>query len=191
MEFSDADLAYVRGNYFTLDEVCAGRTERPDDVRGAIARQALPAPSYVLPGEVEMVPADYFVFVDQAGGLENLRVAFERRHAAAGGDPSELEADWDGYLSGIFGVCLRLVVPETMVRKEQLVKSVGRLLASPQPGDRTWRSQLRSQVWELDALEREFAPDCDRAGRFPEPPTRDRLIRAAYVRYAEVFADRE
>ena len=75
-----------------------------------------------------------------------------------------------------------------MVRKEQLVKSIGRLLDAPERDDSAWRSQLRSQVTELDALEREFAPDYDRNGRFPAPPTRDRLIGAARERYPELFA---
>ena len=43
-------------------------------------------------------------------------------------------------MSGIFGVCLRVVVPETMVRKEQLVKSIGGLLDAPDPHDFEWRA---------------------------------------------------
>jgi hypothetical protein len=30
--FSDADLAYVRGSYVTLDELCADRSESPPEI---------------------------------------------------------------------------------------------------------------------------------------------------------------
>ena len=46
---------------------------------------------------------------------------------------------------------------------------------------------MRREVWELDALEREFAPDYDRGGRFGKPPTRDLLIRQAHDRYPDLF----
>jgi hypothetical protein len=53
-----------------------------------------------------------------------------------------------------------------------------------------WRRQLRREVWELGTLERDFAPDYDRTGRFGRPPTRDMLIAAARERHPEVFAVR-
>ena len=52
----------------------------------------------------------------------------------------------------------------------------------PRPDDEQWRRTLRQQVDELDALERDFSPDYDRA-RFDVPPTRDRLIAAAREQY--------
>src|SRR2546421_5490118 len=106
------DVEYIRGNYFTLEELLAGRRESPDEVRALIRAGRLPLPSYTLDDGREMFPADYFVLVDQAGGPERLRAEFERRHAAAGGSPGELEVDWEGYLSGVFAVCLRVVLPE-------------------------------------------------------------------------------
>jgi uncharacterized protein DUF6058 len=188
--FTDADAEYVSGNYFTLEELCSGRGDAPDDVRALIERRELPAPSYVLDDGTEMFPADYFVLVDQAGGAEGLRSEFERRHRAAGGNPVELEEDWQGYLDGTYGVCLRQVLPETMVRKTELVSSLTALLEDPRPEDEGWRAQLRREVWELDGLEREFSPDYDRGKRFPTPPSRDRLVAAARERFADVFADR-
>ena len=186
--FTPADVEYVRATYFTLDELCAARSETPADVRALIRAGRLPLPSYILDDGTEMFPADYFVFVDQAGGPEALRAAFERRYAAAGGSPDELEADWEGYLSGLFAVCLRVVLPEAMIRKEQLVRSIGALLESPDPEDEAWRARLRREVSELDALERDFAPDYDRA-RFEVAPTRDRLIALPRERYPAVFAE--
>ena len=156
-------------------------------VEQLIRARRLPAPSYVLPDGTGMVPADYFALVDEAGGVERLRGEFERRYREAGGPPGELDADWDGYIDGIYAVCLRSVSPESIVRKEQLVLSVGLLLEQPQPDDAPWQERLAREVEELDALEREFSPDYDRR-RFGRPPTRDALIVAARERYPNLFA---
>jgi hypothetical protein len=185
--FSPADIEYVRANYRTLDEICSEHGREAEEIRALIRDEALPAASYVLPDGTEMVPDDYFQLVDEAGGPTRLRDEFERRHKAAGGPTSELQEDWDGYISGLYAVCLRHVSPETIVRKGQLVTSVGRLLAHPAPDDEVWRERLRAEVDELDALEREFSPDLDRK-RFERPPTRDLLIVAARERYPELFA---
>jgi hypothetical protein len=187
--FTAADVDYIRRNYLTLAQVCAGRAETADAVRVLIEQGLLPRPSYVLADGTEMVPADYFRLVDEAGGSDNLQSHFAERHRAAGGNPEELAEDWEGYMDGIYGVCLEEVVPETMVRKTQLVESIGELLDHPQPDEARWRRELRRQVDELDALERQFAPDYDRSGRFEQLPTRDRLIGDSRRRYPEVFAE--
>jgi hypothetical protein len=187
MALSEADVAYVRSNYFTLEELCGGREAGPDEVRELIASGSLPAPSYVLPDGTEMFPADYFVLVDQAGGPDALRREFERRHRAACGNPDELEEDWCGYMDGTYGICLRQLAPETIVRKTQLVDSLTALLAEPQPDDAEWRAQVRREVWELDAIEREFSPDYDRSDRFERLPSRDLLVTAARERFPELF----
>jgi Family of unknown function (DUF6058) len=179
---SDADVAYVRLGFRPLTEVCRDHGERLDEVQRLIRDRRLPAPSYVLPDGSEMVPADYFALVDEAGGPERLREEFERRHRAAGGAVAELEEDWQGYLDGLYAVCLRSVTPETIVRKSELVRSIEALLESEAPDE----DELHRQVDELDALEREFSPDYDRR-RFPRPPTRDLLIAAAHERFPHVF----
>ena len=175
-----ADLAYVEANYVSLEEACAGRAETPEEVRALAAAGQLPQPSYVLPDGTEMVPADYFVIAD-AG-----RDAFERAFLAAGGSPHQVAEEWDGYLSGAYGVCLKVQTAENIVRKEALVKAVSGLLAAPQPRDSGWRSRLRTAVDELDELERPFAPDYDRARWGPS--SRDRCVTAPRERYPEVFA---
>jgi hypothetical protein len=189
--FSAADLDYILANYFTLEELCVGRAETPDDVRGLVPQGSLPAPSYVLADGTQMFPADYFVVPDQAGGPAQLRRQFELRHRAAGGEAAELEEDWQGYIEGTYGVCLCHVLPETIVRKGQLVTSLTRLLAEPDSASSDWQIRLRREVWELDALEREFAPDYDRGGRFGRPPTRDLLVTAARERHPELFTSAE
>ena len=175
-----ADVAYVEANYVSLEEACASRPEALAEVRAVAAAGQLPQPSYVLPDGTEMVPADYFEIAD-AG-----RDEFEREFLAAGGSPDEVDAEWDGYLSGAYGVCLKEQTPANIVRKEALVKAIGGLLASPEPGDSGWRSRLRTAVDELDELERPFAPEYDRARWGPS--SRDRCITAPRERYPEVFA---
>jgi Family of unknown function (DUF6058) len=93
---------------------------------------------------------------------------------------------------GIWGQCLRDVTPETIVRKRALVNSLSKLIALPPPSQAELRRQLRTEVTELDQIEREFAPDYDRAEEWNErPPTRDLLIEVARQRFLEVFAEEE
>jgi Family of unknown function (DUF6058) len=186
---TQADIAYVLAGYVSLEELCTGRSESPEDVHAWIEAGLMPRPSYVLPGGREMFPADYFAASDEAGGPERLRDRFAQRFLAAGGSPPELDEEWDGYLSGVYGVCLREATPETIVRKSALVRSLERLLAEPEPADPDWCARLREQVDELDALERPFSPDHDRTA-FGRPPTRDTLIAAPRARYPAVFAPR-
>jgi hypothetical protein len=67
MEFTDADLAYIRANYLTLDQLCTERVETPSEVRRRIDEGLLPRPSYVLDNGTEMFPSDYFRLADEAG----------------------------------------------------------------------------------------------------------------------------
>jgi hypothetical protein len=84
-------------------------------------------------------------------------------------------------------VCLREVVPETIVRKNTLVWSLCELLTLPRPREADWQQALREQVVELE-LEREFTPDYDRSDEVNRLPTRDVIVRAARERYPDAFA---
>jgi hypothetical protein len=84
---------------------------------------------------------------------------------------------------------MRDVTPETIVRKNDLVSSLCELLALARPNSPDWREALRTQVDELDALERQFTPDYDRGDAQERLPTRDLLIEAARDRYPDVFAE--
>src|SRR5437870_10160502 len=130
-EFTDADLAYFAANYLILEDLCAGRPESPDKVRALIAERRLPQPSYALPDGTGMFPADYFRLVDEAGGVDGLREQFAARHRAA--DGRDLDQDWEMYLDGTWGICLRDVTPETIVRKNTLVNSLCELLVLARP----------------------------------------------------------
>jgi hypothetical protein len=188
MDYTPADLEYVQANYLTLKQVCADRPESPEEIRALIAQGRLPKASYVLDDGSGMFPADYFRFVDEAGGPDALAGRFAERLAAAGaGD--DLELHWQTYMDGIYGVCLWDVTPETIARKAKLVSSISELLMLARPAEEDWRQRLRDEVNELDALERRFAPDYDRdEERFGRKPTRDLLIDVARDQYPDVFA---
>ena len=185
MKLSDADVAYVRASYVALDELSAARGETADAVRALIESGRLPRPSYVLPDAREMVPQDYFALLDEAGSVDAMRPLFERRFVAAGGAPGSVDEEWQHYLSGVYGVCLRDVTPENIVRKESLVTEIEDLLANTQASDASWRARLQAAVDELDALEREFSPDYDRS--LETPPSRDRCVKAARERFPDLF----
>jgi hypothetical protein len=191
-KFTDADVAYITASYVTLEALCADRPESPDEIRALIDERRLPHPSYVLDDGRGMFPADYFRLVDKAGGVDKLSEHFAARHRAANlaqdADPDELAADWQAYLDGIYGICLNELTPEGIVRKSALVSSLCELLMLPRPRKVEWQRALREQIEELDALEREFAPDFDRSDDQERPPTRDLLIKAARGRFPDVFA---
>jgi pimeloyl-ACP methyl ester carboxylesterase len=181
-----ADVEYIEANFVSLEELCAAHGQHPDRVRALIAAGELPAPSYVLDDDTEMVPADYFELVEEAGSERALRGLFARRFLAAGGPDNEVGAEWESYLTGAYGVCLKHVTPENIVRKSALVAEIDGLLEEPKPDDQTWRERLRASVDELDELERPFAPAYDRARWGPS--SRDRCITAPRGRFPEVFA---
>jgi hypothetical protein len=192
--FTEADRAYLRANYVTLDELCADRSEKPAEIRRLIEERLLPRPSYTVEG-VDFLPADYFQLYDEAGGTDALPALFEERYRAAAAPhpdlatPEALDVAWRAYLDGVWGQCLREVTPETIVRKRAMVDSLCKLIALPRRGEEQWRQQLRTEVAELDWIEREFAPDYDRAEEWNDrPPTRDLLIEVARERFPEVFA---
>ena len=189
---TDADIAYVRANFVPLDRLAGERGASLADVRALVQAEGLPRPSYVLEDGTEMVPADYFALADEAGGVANLREAFATRYTrAAAAETAPLDAaeeEWRAYLSGEYGVCLRHVTPETIVRKSVLMHEIEGLLAEPRPADERWQAALRRGVEELDELERPFAPHYDRA-RFGGPSSRDRLITAVREAYPAVFAE--
>lgn len=193
--FTDADIAYLRAGYTTLERLCAGRRETPAEVADLIDRGLLPRPFYELEDGTGLFPADYFRLVDDAGGPHRLRAEFARRHRsatrAAARAADTLEPDWEAYLAGAYGVCLREVTPKAIVRKGVLVSAVCELLVLARPGSGAWRAELRAAVEELDELERAFTPDHDRSPAQERAPTRDLLVTAARARHPQAFAGAE
>lgn len=186
---SDADVEYIRSGFVELDELSRRTSRDAAAVRAQIEAGLLPRPSYVLDDRSEMVPPDYFGLADEAGGPDRLRDLFlaryERAAAAEPDVPADAEEEWEAYLSGEYGVCLKQVTPETIVRKAALIARIETLLAEPHVDDAEWAGALRGAVDELDALERQFAA-FDRV-RFGGPSSRDRLITGTRAAYPSVF----
>jgi hypothetical protein len=164
VELTERDVAYVREAYVSLEEVCIAA------VRRWIEAGFVPRASYVLPDGTEMYPRDLLRLVEDVVAA-HIREEFDRRCDAA----EPVDEQWQGYLSGVYGVCLREVTPETIGRKSTLVDELTAMVAEPRPEDEAWLAELRARVDALDALERPFSPDYDRL-RFERPPTRDTLV---------------
>jgi hypothetical protein len=171
-------LRYVCESYLRLEDIALSEGIDSRRLRDWIEAGRLPCPAYLLPDATPMFPADLLTLARSAGGVEPLAQHFATRtHLAArlvGSGPHSCEADWQDYLSGEYGICLRQVTPETLVLKEALVERIGRQLEEPRPDDPCWRSTLAFQVEGLDALLRPFTPaDTVRFGR---PTSRERLV---------------
>ena len=171
------DDACVTAGYLTLEQLCARRGLAADELRAAMLARLLPLPSYLRSDGAEMVPADLLDLADDAGSIDRLPSWF----VAAWRDEQDAADVLDSYLDGTWGVCLRVVTPETIRRKGQLVEGIRALLAQADPASTDWRTRLRRAVDELDALERPFTGyDTSRFGR---PPTRVTLIDEPRRRY--------
>ncbi len=167
---SAADDDYVNQQFVTLDAVCAGRDQTPDDVRDDMLAGRLPLPSYLRSDGAEMVPADLLGLSDDAGGVDRLPDWFTSHWTTV----EQGAEEWDAYLSGQY-VCLRSVTPANIQRKTALVTAIEQALSQPRPEVASWLEQLHAQVNELDALEPPFAPDYDRL-RFGGPTSRCQCI---------------
>jgi hypothetical protein len=178
------DIAYVRGNYATLPELCGlQRNVREDDVRALIAAGELPRATYVLKGGTEYFPREYFEqVVDRETFASRVRAAAESYGMTF--DDATVDELHATLLEGTFGVCLKRALPEDIVRKQYLVAEIERLIAEPRPGEAAWLALLRQRVDALDELERPFAT-IDRLRSFAVDGTvsRDRLITAVRERY--------
>lgn len=179
------DLPYLRANFVELDALARAHGHEPARVRAAIAERLLPAVPYVLEDGTELVAPDYFELAHLAGSFAALpawfATAYEAavaRYPAAGAAAEQ----WEAYLSGDYGVCLRAVTPAAIVAKAELVDTIERLTGAPRPDDEDWRRELRLAVDALDALERPFAA-FDRE-RFGGPVSRDRCVTAVREHFA-------
>ncbi|MEO7731789.1 MAG: DUF6058 family natural product biosynthesis protein [Kofleriaceae bacterium] len=179
-----ADVAYVRAHYVTLEQLARGRGEH------AWPGRHLPAATYQLADGSAWYPRDWWRLLDDAGDLARLPALFARRLRAASdalGHPMDVADEWQAYLDGLYGACLRDVTPEAVVHKERLVARLDRALADPRPEDPAWRATLRGEVDALDGLTRPFAA-CDRL-RFGRPTSRDRLIDGPRRAFPHAFAN--
>jgi Family of unknown function (DUF6058) len=182
---SNGDLAYVRADFLPLQEIARREQVDAEQLAAWIDSGRLPRPAYLLPDGTPMFPADLVALVRSAGGLDLLPGHFAQRTELAarmlGFSPNTRESDWEDYLSGEYGICLRQVTPETLVLKELLVERIGRALEEPRPEDLRWRRTLAFDIEGLDSLIRPFAR-VDRV-RFGRQTSRERLIDAPRRRW--------
>jgi Family of unknown function (DUF6058) len=180
------DVLYVESAYLTLEEIARREGLSSGRLSDWVRSGRLPRPAYLLPDGRPMFPPDLLTLVKVGGGIARLRGHFRRRLETAlrlvGAPETGREAqDWEDYLSGEYGVCLRQVTPETLVLKEGLVQRIERQLADPRPEEPEWRRMLAVRIDGLDALLRPFAR-ADRA-RFGRPTSRARLVEAPRERW--------
>jgi hypothetical protein len=159
-----SDVAYIVSNYRRLPHLCQAWGETETETREYIARGLLPRPAYVLAGKLEFFPDDYFVFPREASPLRRKQIFSERLKAALAGyrvpfDGADAESAWQSYLTGEYGISLRIVLPETIARKACLIASIAEALEKPVRTDEQWRNSLLERVDALDALLRCGAKD--------------------------------
>jgi Family of unknown function (DUF6058) len=183
---SNGDLAYVRAEFLPLGQIAHREQVDTGQLSSWIESGRLPRPAYLLPDGTPVFPADLLALMRSAGGLDPLSRHFAHRIELAarmlGFSPNTRESDWEDYLSGEYGICLRQVTPETLVLKELLVERIGRALEEPRPQDHRWRRTLAFDIEGLDSLVRPFAR-VDRV-RFGRQTSRERLIEAPRRRWA-------
>lgn len=191
-ELAAADAAYRHEHFITLEELCRARARPIEEIRSLMREGKLPQPAYVDERGDELVRPDYLELLDQAGSIEKLPALFEaryRRAAEALDDATalaQLDAEWEAFLRGTYGVCLRHNTPENIVRKDHLMRRIEALLEQPARHDAKWQTTLRAAVNGLDSLEMPFAPlDEYRLGT---RPSRRRLVEDVRARYPEAFS---
>lgn len=179
---TDADDAYVSGQFVTLEDLCAASGRDPDQARRLMLGRRLPLPGYLRSDGAEMVPADLFALAGQADGIGQLQAWF----TAHWPDPVAGSREWESYLTGRY-VCLHSVTPANIQRKDYLTAAISAAPNEPDAGSAPWITRLHALIDELDALEPAFTA-YDRL-RFRGPTSRDTCITTMRARFPRQEAD--
>jgi hypothetical protein len=170
------DDAYVNEWYVPLEALAERTGTTASELRQLMLANRLPLPSYIRSDGRQMVARDLLELPRRAGGYEQLPEWFGRQFKSG----RDAIREWDGYLRGQY-VCLRDVLPETIQRKNKLVKDITAAMAKPEPENDDWLESLHRLVDELDELEPPFTP-YDRL-RFGGPISRDTCINEVRARF--------
>src|SRR5213592_3409814 len=170
------DDSYVTEWYIPLESLAQRAGVDASELRRLMLANRLPLPSYIRSDGAQMVARDLLELPRRAGGYEQLPEWFGQQFESG----RDAIREWDGYLRGHY-VCLRDVLPETMQRKDQLVKAITATIAKPEPQNDDWLESLHRLVDELDELEPPFTA-YDRL-RFRGPISRDTCINAVRARF--------
>ena len=170
------DDSYATEWYLPLEALAQKAGMDPSELRRLMLADRLPLPSYIRSDGTQMVARDLLELARRAGGYDRLPEWFGQQFASG----TDAVREWDGYLRGHY-VCLRHVLPETIQRKDELVKAIRAAVAKPEPQNDDWLESLHRLVDELDDLEPPFTA-YDRL-RFGGPISRDTCIDAVRARF--------
>jgi hypothetical protein len=170
------DDGYVTEWYVPLEVLAQKAGIDASELRRLMLADRLPLPSYIRSDGTQMVAHDLLELPRRAGGYDRLPEWFGQQFASG----TDAVREWDGYLRGHY-VCLRHVLPETIQRKDELVKAIRAAVAKPEPQNDDWLESLHGLVDELDDLEPPFTA-YDRL-RFGGPISRDTCIDAVRARF--------
>jgi len=170
------DDAYASEWYVELEALAEMAGIPASELRRLMLANRLPLPSYIRSDGAQMVARDLLELPRRAGGYEQLPEWFGQQFRSG----RDAIREWDGYLRGQY-VCLRDVLPETIQRKDKLVKAITAALAKLEPKNDDWLESLHRLVDELDELEPPFTA-YDRL-RFRGPISRDACINAVRARF--------
>src|SRR5438874_1753219 len=145
------DDVYATEWYLPLEVLADTAGMQASELRRLMLADRLPLPSYIRSDGTQMVARDLLELPRRAGGYDQLPEWFGQQF----GSGSDAVREWDGYLRGHY-VCLRQVLPETIQRKEELVKEIRAAMAKPDPQSEDWLESLHDLVDELDELEPPF-----------------------------------
>src|SRR5436305_9818153 len=145
------DDAYASEWYVELEALAEMAAIPASELRRLMLANRLPLPSYIRSDGTQMVARDLLELPRRAGGYDQLPEWFGHQFRS-GGDAIR---EWDGYLRGHF-VCLRDVLPETMQRKDELVKAITAAVSKPEPQNDDWMELLHWLEDELDQVELPF-----------------------------------
>src|SRR6059058_5499396 len=118
------DDAYASEWYVELEALAETAGIPASELRRLMLANRLPLPSYIRSDGTQMVARDLLELPRRAGGYDQLPEWFGQQF----GSGSDAVREWDGYLRGHY-VCLRQVLPETIQRKEELVKEIRAAMA--------------------------------------------------------------
>ena len=170
------DDAYASRWYVSVEVLAQAAGIEASELRRLMLANRLPLPSYIRNDGTQMVARDLLELPRRAGGYNELPIWFAQQFESS----HDAIRAWDGYLSGQF-VCLRDVLPETIRRKDELVKAITIAVENPDAQNDDWVETLHQLVDELDTLEPPFTA-YDRL-RFGGPISRDTCIDAVRARF--------
>src|SRR5205814_9559450 len=147
------DDVYATEWYVPLEALAETAGMQASQLRRLMVADRLPLPSYIRSDGTQMVARDLLELPRRAGGFEELPGWFAEQFELS----RDAIREWDGYLRGHY-VCLRDVLPETIQRKDELVKAITAAVSKAKPEDDIWLEFLHLQVDELDQIEPPLAP---------------------------------